>query len=520
MNANCFDRSASVPLFTRPVILGTLSALLIAALCAGCGEGGGPVAGKDPIKKVVKVESNVGALREWSANNTRASVLVHIDPSDDMANFPASRMKDMENTAGHLRRRNVKALEEVGALIEPGGTVSLGYMAGMYKRVIWVVPTIRPVGEDPVDVYKDFLVKQRRFPPAAVADFKAEGKFITGTISGVPLTITRLADLTLAEGENAIVDIDLSYFPAMRLAGQSYYHPGTKSVLEFLRELGTRNVRTKIVTVNLSNLNNQVPMDLRFYGDVIREALAHPGDLVPPGPPKWQGMIRAEDSLGAKRFASAAAIYDDILDTAKNDAGLYFSLAVARGFEGKGPECRAALLDAYRLDSAYLKGFFQLARVLADAGQLDAGFEILDTPELAKILAPVELDYQRGLFLYTAHKPFDAAAYLARVAQQRPEDFGLYTILFRAHREAGNDQGQISALQRLVDIDNGRVRREMPWVYADLGQLYDRSNYWVNASQMYEKYMQVYPDDSLSKVFRKRIDDWKAKKMLVPHEGK
>ena len=516
MNASCFDRSAGTPRFNRPVILGALSALLIGALCAGCGEGGGPVAGKDPVKKVVKVESNVGALKAWAANNTRASVLVHIDPSDDMANFPANRMKDMETAAGHLRRRNVKALEEIGPLIEPGGTVSLGYMAGMYKRVIWVFPTIRPVGDDPVEVYKNFLITRRRFPAEAVSDFKTDGKFITGTLAGVPLTITRLADLTLAEGENAIVDIDLSYFPAMKLAAPSYYRPGTKSVLEFLRELGRRNVRAKIVTVNLSNLNNQVPMDLRYYGDMIREALEKPGDLVPPGPAKWQGMVRAEDSLGAKRYASAAAIYEDILGAAKDDAGLHFSLAIARGFEDKGPECRAALLDAYRLDGEYLKGFFQLARVLAAAGKLDAGFEILDTPDLAKILAPVELDYQRGVFLYTAHKPFDAAAYLARVAQQRPKDFGLFTILFRAQRDAGNDQGQIMALQKLVVIDDGRVRREMPWVYADLGQLYDRNNYWVSASQMYEKYMQVHPDDSLSKVFKKRIDGWKAQKMLKP----
>ncbi|MFA4949010.1 MAG: hypothetical protein WC674_10980 [Candidatus Krumholzibacteriia bacterium] len=516
MNANRFARFADMPRFTRPVILGALSALLIAVLCAGCGKGGGPVAGKNPVKKVIKVESNVDALRAWAANNTRASVLVHIDPSDDMANFPASRMKDMENAAGHLRRRNVKVLEEVGPLIEPGGTVSLGYMAGMYKRVIWVIPTIRPVGEDPVEIYKNFLITQRRFPAAAVADFKAEGKFITGTIAGVPLTITRLADLTLAEGENAIVDIDLSYFPAMRLAGQSYYRAGTKSILDFIRELGKRNVRAKIVTVNLSNQNNQVPRDLRFYGDVIREALAKPGALVPPLPAKWQSMIQAEDSLGAKRYASAAAIYDDIIGTVKDDAGLYFSLAIARGFEDKGPECRAALLGAYRLDSEYLKGFFQLARVLADAGKLNAGIEILDTPDLAKIIAPVELDYQRGVFFYTAHRPFDAATYLTRVAQQRPKDFGLFTILFRAHREAGNDQGQMSALQKLVNIDNGRVRREMPWVYADLGQLYDRNNIPGNASQMYEKYMQVHPDDSLSKVFKKRIDGWKAKKMLKP----
>jgi hypothetical protein len=504
-----------MPRFTRSVIAGALSAFVIAALCAGCGKGGGPVAGIDPIKKVIEVESNVDALGAWAASGARASVLVHIDSSDDMAVFPASMMKKMENMAGHLRRRNARALDEVGSLIEQGGTVSLGYMAGMYKRVIWVIPTLNSVGGDPVDVYKNYLVMSRRFPAAAVRDLKTEGKFITGSIAGVPLTITRLQDLTLAEGENAIVDIDLSYFPAMKLASASY-RTGTKSLLEFLRELGTRNVRTKIVTVNLSTLNNGVPMDLRFCGDVIRDALAKPGSLVPPFPAKWQSMIQAEDSLGAKRYASASAIYSDILGTVKDDAGLYFSLAIARGLENKGPECRAALLEAYRLDSQYLRGFFQLARVLANAGNLDAGFDILETPDLAKIIAPVELDYQRGVFLYTAHRPFDAATYLTSVAQQRPKDFGLFTILFRAHREAGNEQGQMFALQKLVSIDNGRVRREMPWVYADLGRLYDKQGFWGNASQMYEKYMQAHPGDSLSKAFKKRIDGWKAKKLLAP----
>ncbi len=511
MNAHRFAFPADAPRVPRAGIAVAAGAVL-AALLAGCG-GGGPIAGKEPVKKVIEVESNVDALRAWSTNNARASVLVHIDPSDDMTIFPAHMMKDMETTAGHLRRRNADVLEDVGALIERGGTVSLGYMAGMYRRVIWVIPAFTSVGNDPVDVYKNFLIKQRRFPPEAVSDLKTDGKFITGSIAGVPLTITTLADLTLAEGENAIVDIDLSYFPALKLANQSY-RAGTKSILEFVRELGKRNVRAKIVTVNLSNQNNQVPMDLRFYGDVIREALAKPDVATPPYTAKWLGMMQAEDSLGARRYASAAALYEDALRTVKDDAGLYFSLAVARGLENKGPECRAALLEAYRLDSAYLKGFFQLARVLADAGKLESGFEILDTPELANVVAPAERDYQRGVFLYTAHKPFDAIPYLSNAAQQRPKDFGLYTILFRAHREAGNDPGQIASLRKLIVIDEGRVRREMPWVFADLGQRYEQQGARVNAMQMYEKYMQAQPDDSLSKVFKKRIEDWKAKKLV------
>jgi tetratricopeptide (TPR) repeat protein len=516
MGAKILILHAGTPRFLRRFFLCATAVLIAAAVCfVGCGKGGGSIAGKEPIKRVIKVESNVDALSAWAANGAKASVLVHVDPLDDMAAFPVSLMEDMKNAAGHLKRRNVPPLDNIAAMIEGGGTVSLGFMAGMYKRVIWVIPSSRPVGETPVDDLKNYFLQRRGFPAAALADFKVDGKHITGTVTGVPLTVTRLEDLSLADAENAIVDIDLYYFMATKIENPAY-QTGTRTLLGFLRELGARNVRANLVTVNLSTANTMVAMDLRYYGDVIREALTNPGALNGPMPDAWKYMIQAEDSLGAKRFASAAAIYKDIIETTQDNAGIHFFLAIAEGYQDKGPECRAALLDAYRLDSGYLKGFFQLARVLAAAGKIAAGLDVLDTPDLGKLYSTDDMDYQRGVFFYTAHKPLDAMTHLMRVAEQRPNDFGLFTILFRACREAGNDEAEISALEKLVDIDDGRVRREMPWVYADLGRLYEKIGFPGNASEAYEKYIETKPGDSLSTVFRKRIDAWKAKNILGP----
>jgi tetratricopeptide (TPR) repeat protein len=193
------------------------------------------------------------------------------------------------------------------------------------------------------------------------------------------------------------------------------------------------------------------------------------------------------------------------------DAGTYFSLAVAQGFQDKGKECRSALLDAYALDSEYLRGFTQLARVLGGAGKVSAGIEILDTPELTKILAPIEVHYQKGVFYYTAHRPFDAITYLQNAATQRPNDFGLYSILFKAYRDAGDSEGQLASLRKLVAIDDGRVKREMSWVYADLGQLYERADSSASAVRMYEKYVQANPEDSLSAVLGKKIKTLSAR---------
>ncbi|MDD4858044.1 MAG: hypothetical protein PHD74_08050 [Candidatus Krumholzibacteria bacterium] len=483
-----------------------------ALCCAGCGKGGS-VAGRKSIKTVVKVENDIDALRTWAAYGARADVLVHIDFSDDMAVFAAAQMGEMEDAARLLGRRDISVLERIGPRIETGGTVSLGYMAGMYKRVVWVVPSTRPAGEQ-IEIYKNYLVVRRKFPAASIADFKVEGAYVTGSVAGVPLTITNLADLALKENETAIIDIDLHYFP-MAKGENPAYRLGTGAILDFLRELGARNVRAKLVTVNLSTQNKAVGMDLRYFGDLIREALMKPDDLNGPMPEKWRSMMQAEDSLVAKRYASAEAIYGELIAKEKTDPGLYFSLAIAQGFQGKGAECSEAIFKAYRLDREYFNGFFQLARVLGGAGKVDAGLEILDTPDLQKMLPKDEQDYQRGMFFYTVHRPADAAKYLARAAVSRPKNFGIYTVLFRAQREAGNDTGEMLALDRLVQIDDGRVRREMPWVYADLGQLYEKEKFYVNARENFEKYMAIYPDDSLSGVFKKKIAAWKAKKYIT-----
>jgi tetratricopeptide (TPR) repeat protein len=493
-----------------------IMALLIAAVhVSGCGKGGGPIAGKEPVKDVVKVEDNIGALRAWTEHKAKAAVLVHIDPADDMAIFSSVLAEDMKNAAVYLKRRNMEIFNVLGPLVDKGGIVNLGAMSGMYQRVIWVVPSRRPVAETPPKIYRDFFIQQRKFPEAEVGEFKTEGNHIIGSIAGIPVTITRLSDITIGANENAIIDIDLAYFPYKRREDSSYM-VGTRTLLSFLRELGDRNIRTRLVTVTYSIQAGLVPMDLRFFGSVIQEGLATPSMLSGQVPEKWQMMIQAEDSMRAGRYASAEALYSMILDKGAADAGIYFALAVARGFQDKGTEARGALLDAHAIDAEYLRGFTQLARVLGAAGKVTAGSEILDTPELTKILAPVELEYQKGVFYSTAGRPFDAITHLQNVAPQRPKDFGLFSIMYKVYRDIGDTEGQRASLQKLIAIDDRRVAREMSWVYADLGNLYEAADSTENALHMYEKYVKANPDDSLSAVLGKKIKAWSAKTSGAP----
>ena len=492
----------------------------IAALCvfaaslSGCGKGGKlAVAGKEPITNVVKVENAREALKTWTVNRARADLLILIDPSDEMAAFPEKIVGEVQNAAGHLKRGNEKVIDLIAPWIDTGGSVNLGYMAGMYRKVVWVVPSALPVADRPVNDFVSYLATRRGIPREALREFARNGRNITGSVAGIPVTITRFADLALDKKTSAIIHINLAYFPAMK-AEDPKYRTGTNSLVSFLKELREKNVRTPVVTVDLASRTGLIGVDIRFFGDVIKEALFDPRTLSGPLPDKWERMAQAEDSLVAKRYAGAAVIYEELAKGYTQDAGSQFSLAIAHGLAGSGVGARTAVVNAYRLDPEYLRGFFQLANVLAANGQVAAGLEILNSPDLASIYPAEQIDYQKGLFYYTAHRPKDALPYLGSAAQRMPKDFNLFVMIYKAQKELGDVAGRIYAVEAILDLDEERLKREAPWILADAGQLAEKLNYLGSANKMYEKYVQAVPDDSLAAVFKKKMAEWKAKNII------
>ena len=401
--------------------------------------------------------------------------------------------------------KSVAAIEPIAALIENGGTVNLGHRAGLYRRVIWVVPAAGPVTSATLDEFRRIMAERRGYPEAALADFSATGEWFVGTIDGIPLTVTALENLDVGR-ERAVLNIDLSYFVG-RQAEDPAYRPGTASLLEFLRFLKTRRIAAECVTVNLASLRQAVPMDIRYYGEIISEALENPALLADPPPAVYALMIEAERELVAGKFGEAEARYAELTRRRGDSAGLFFSLAVARGFDGRAEGCREALLEAYRLDPAYLRGFFQLARVLGGANKVEAGEYLLETPDLVKVIPAIEMDLQRGMFYFGAGDYHNAIIFLESVASQRRDDFAVRTVLLRAYEEVGATGKAAAVLEALIEIDAGRVDRDMPWVYKRLGRLTEEAGLGARAAEAYARYLELVPGDedaeSMSRVIER-----------------
>jgi len=304
------------------------------------------ILGEEPLERIFRVEDNVDALGVWSRQKVRADVLIHIDPSEDMTIFPQSHAQSMRNAAEHLKRGNTGILKDIRPVVERGGVVNIGVMAGFFKRVIWVVPTESSRSSVALEEIVRFLNERRGYHVAALGGFKQVGGRVEGRLGGIQLTITSLDSLVAPEGP-AVVDIDLSYFVAEKALNPGY-RTGTATTVEFCKKLASKKINTTLMTVNLSNQNKICPMDIRFLGALIDEAFRKPEMLKRELPEKWRLMMEAEDFLVDKEYEKAEATYEKLISLYPEDAGIHFALAVTRGFMEKGVESREELLKAGR----------------------------------------------------------------------------------------------------------------------------------------------------------------------------
>jgi tetratricopeptide (TPR) repeat protein len=486
-----------------------LSLVAFLVMIAGCGGGQDAVIlGTEPLDRVDKVEDELAALETWVTSKQKADVLLRFDPLDDIAIVPRTLEQSMKNAAGHLKRGNTDVIYEIAPFLKRSGMVNLGRDAGLYKRVVWVLPIWSSAGNMRPEVLKRFLIEQRGYRPSDLLNLTVQGKEIVGILGDVPVTITTLEDFELGEDE-AIVDIDLAYFPSLKALDSSYMI-GTASILDFLRKLKEKNVKARLVTVTLSNESRSVPVILRYLGDVIVQGVENPA-MLSDTIPKWSVMAEAERLIADEEFRAADSLYGELIDEYPDDPGFYFARAMVLAMMGRGTESGRHIREAYQLDEAYLAGFFQLANLISMKGQLNVGKDIVATPPLMDVLPYEEANYNMGIMHIVGGEPEKALLFLNNVAQRTGGNADLYNLLYRTARDVGDEPEMMAALERLIDADGALVRERMPWVFRELGKLYEKEGRANDAEGMYRRYIEAAPQDSMAAEFKRKLLEMRKK---------
>jgi tetratricopeptide (TPR) repeat protein len=158
-----------------------------------------------------------------------------------------------------------------------------------------------------------------------------------------------------------------------------------------------------------------------------------------------------------------------------------------------------------------MMGIFQMARVLAASGKIEAGKAVLESPALKKLVAEEELDYQKGIFYFTAKDYREALVYLELVEQKRSGDFALGTVMYQAYRETGNTTSRITTIEKLLRLDEARVQKDIPWMYQELGLLCEEMNMFGRAREALETYLRYVPNAPEAELYTRKINELKAK---------
>lgn len=241
-------------------------------------------------------------------------------------------------------------------LIMPDMLVSAALDAGLFSRIVWVVPSSDP--EEKIDPEK-FAGLLSSVGRGEAGSFKPkEDGTLSGELQGVRFDVVHSSALPALKGPVAL-HLELGYF--MRLYRGEIKTPLLPLLGSTLVELRKTGWDVAAVTVSLSNHTGRVPLPMRFVGPILQRIFAEPQLLDEPLPEKWnswgkilylENFFQNEEML---RLLEAMRSHDS------GDAGVLYASYRLHSHMGRMDEAGDFLDEAVRIDPAYALEYLALA---------------------------------------------------------------------------------------------------------------------------------------------------------------
>ncbi len=472
----------------------------LALLAAGLALVGVSVARAAELPGVVRraggvslVENHGTSYLVWHAAGVRGATVVHVDTHDDCRYVPQEKLAELGRLAGAKRWDEIFARTDHAAfdrfrvrredLLYTLGNYLYPCLAdGTAAAVYWVVPERRlsPEAKGRLQGHLRGVLRLDRLP--GLRDRGEDGfgfdllggRFEVTTLPGLP---------RLPPG--ALLDLDTDFF-AYPFAMADAHLPGDllwdpREALALLRE---RVPAPAGAVVAYSTWGGYLPMDLRFLGDALFEALAGKGfpddarELL-----ARVGEVRAgrtAGELGGVRAAggpwAAAAAALEALDAFRrgDDAG-----------------ARTALSRAAALDPGYRKGFLDLGGYAARSGRIEEALTWVAAYEEHEGGETVASAWLRGLCRLLGGDLPGAGRTAERLLGWSRDESTL-NLAGRVAMASG-DLGRAERLFREAwdARPNAESAYRLGWVALRRGARDEAVTWWLRVSQMAPHYEQV-----------------------------
>jgi tetratricopeptide (TPR) repeat protein len=259
-------------------------------------------------------------------------------------------------------------------LLLPSMTVRAALKAGWFGKVVWLLPNRAEQEEHSADT-----IRQQHLDIGAASDTEAasftlvEGQLL-GTIENVPWLVTP-AHLFTGTPEPVVIHFDLGLV-------KTFYRNEVKTPLyptlaELLEPLRRARLTALAVTVSLSQLTGEVPLDTRFIGFDLATFVAEPQRFEAPLAESWR---RRSDALYLQNFfqkEKILALYLEMAAAEPENASVDFGLYQI-GRQMKNDEQALAYLDAaVKNDPVYAVEYLELAQQTLHQQRFEPALELM-----------------------------------------------------------------------------------------------------------------------------------------------
>ncbi len=330
---------------------------------------------QEPIRPAI-VETSAEAILTWRTHSQAKPTLILLAKNPLLQPVPSA----MENEANDLVQdgtqkdlANKTLPSGANPVILPHMALSAALNSRLFSKVLWILPAS---ADEQVSLgrFREKMLSLGDLSADEAETFKVQDGALTGTVRDTAITVAHYHDLPSIEGP-AIVHFELDFFPPLYI--NEIKTPLYPLVYKLLRDLREQKYNVLATTISLGNLSNDLPLQVRFLGDLISRNIQNPERI--DAPPSGNESRRSQ-ALYLENFFQKDKIRDLYLAMeaeAPQDASVKYDLyQSARRFK-EGNKALDYLQQAVTLDHIYGMEYLELAEVALEQDLYEQAISML-----------------------------------------------------------------------------------------------------------------------------------------------
>ncbi len=257
----------------------------------------------------------------------------------------------------------------------PSQAVTAALKLKLISEIYWVYPGQGSIEDIDYVAMRDSLANQQFVTPEESGKFTLKDGIVSGFVQGVPLHLVH-PDVLPTLTKPCFLHIDLSYLTTQYRNEEGT--PAYELLLRFAQQLKATNWPILETTLSYSNIEGQIPLDLRFLLTDLAQIFRQPDIISAERPQLWQLRSDGLAQTTLLQHDKAFAAYRQAQELAPEDASAQFDLYLSFSALKKPQQALAALDRAVTLDKGYSFEYLNLAAKVIPQGGLVEGLALLE----------------------------------------------------------------------------------------------------------------------------------------------